>query len=212
MATLPGCNLLPETQNYELTLNMSVDGLVHSASVVQQVHCHKGVGAFGGMDAGGCYVNGEALPLDLGKRGKIFLILRDGPRRVGTPGRTLGDVEKMVWHLGIGGDDRVRNRKCWTPAMDRLPAFVAFQDRNDPKTVVQVDPDNLQPAFGDRVTFDNLWVCRTSKPVTRGRIERELPWLTRMGMKGRSSQLDGGFGQILGGPISQWFSKIDFER
>ena len=68
---------------------------------------------------------------------------------------------------------------------DRWPLFVRFRDIGDPKTIVDVDPDDLR-------TIDLLGSVRrvtiaiVADPVTTG-IEKRLPWLPAL----RGRYLDG---------------------
>ena len=57
-----------------------------------------------------------------------------------------------------------------------IPYFVRFRDLSDPKSVEQVDPDDLAKSFGPRVWLKSLTVQVTDAPVTTG-IAKRLGWL-----------------------------------
>jgi hypothetical protein len=57
-----------------------------------------------------------------------------------------------------------------------LPDLVTFADINDPKSVIEVDPNNLQAALGPGVSWNEITLESTDEPVTTG-IKANLPWL-----------------------------------
>ena len=56
------------------------------------------------------------------------------------------------------------------------PEFVIFKDMSDPKTVEQVDPDNLGASLGKGYALKSISVQVTSEEITTG-IEKRLRWL-----------------------------------
>lgn len=63
-------------------------------------------------------------------------------------------------------------------AADNYPYFVRFRDIRDPKSVEQVDPDNLAKSFGPGYRLKSLTATFTDAPVTRG-IEKRFTWWAR---------------------------------
>ena len=57
-----------------------------------------------------------------------------------------------------------------------LPDLVSFTDVNDPKSVIEVDPNDLQATLGPNITWNEITLESTDEPVTTG-IVRKLPWL-----------------------------------
>jgi len=57
-----------------------------------------------------------------------------------------------------------------------LPDLVTFTDTNDPKTVIEVDPNNLQATLGQDVTWNESTLESTDEPITKG-IVLKLTWL-----------------------------------
>ena len=55
------------------------------------------------------------------------------------------------------------------------PYFVRFRNIADPKSVEQVDPDDLAKSFGPGVKLKSLTVQMTDEPVTSG-IEKRFLW------------------------------------
>jgi hypothetical protein len=69
----------------------------------------------------------------------------------------------------------------------RFPILMTFDDITDPKTARQVDPLNLAATFGSGVSLTAATVEVTDEPVTVGRVEGVLGWLTEVW----PNQLDG---------------------
>ena len=49
-------------------------------------------------------------------------------------------------------------------------------DMNDPSSVVEVHPNNLEKVFGEGYFLTRATIERTSKAPTRGRLADTLPW------------------------------------
>jgi len=57
------------------------------------------------------------------------------------------------------------------------PQLVTFDDLSDPKSVKEVDPDNLGATFGSGVSLMRMTLQITNERVTVGPIEKILKWL-----------------------------------
>jgi hypothetical protein len=57
-----------------------------------------------------------------------------------------------------------------------LPDLVTFADINDPKTVILVDPDDLEATLGPGVSWNEITLEMTDEPITNGLVTK-LPWL-----------------------------------
>lgn len=57
--------------------------------------------------------------------------------------------------------------------------MVTFGDLKDPKSVQEVDPENLPATFGPGYKIKSYTVEITDEPVTEGRVENLLPWLDK---------------------------------
>jgi hypothetical protein len=53
---------------------------------------------------------------------------------------------------------------------------VTFADINVPKSVIEVDPNDLEATLGPSITWNEITLESTDEPVTTG-IVRKLPWL-----------------------------------
>ncbi|HEX2366281.1 MAG TPA: hypothetical protein VHJ00_14810 [Bradyrhizobium sp.] len=57
-----------------------------------------------------------------------------------------------------------------------LPNLVTFADINDPKTVIEIDPNDLQATLGAGVSWNKITFEITDEPITKG-IELKLTWI-----------------------------------
>ena len=108
----------------------------------------------------------------------------------GRPAQPRKPPRSRKWRPAIAGADLESyyaalkaDRRVW-PVKRRLgdgpgpfpPTIVRFRDIADPKSVEQVDPDDLAKSFGPGVKLKSLTVQMTDEPVTTG-IEKRLGWL-----------------------------------
>jgi hypothetical protein len=97
----------------------------------------------------------------------------------------IADMHSLGINHGIGtlsseDFDRVRQARGRIPFRGlgnppRLPAFVAFRDEKNPKTIYEVDPKNFGQSFPG-VGFVGIDIEFTDAPVTDV-LKQRLPWL-----------------------------------
>jgi len=193
---LAGCGR-SESYRYKLTLAVETpDGIKQGSSVVDVMFYDVSFPERGTMHT----LHGEALYLDLGpgKRPLIALLtrqLRDASMR---RGEYMRDFEERVrWNRDAGPGTRwlcqlygfapsedymddvpriARMRGAREIAPTDLPDLVTFADVNDPKTVIEVDPNDLEATLGPGVAWNKVTLESTDEPVTKG-IEQKLTWL-----------------------------------
>lgn len=61
-----------------------------------------------------------------------------------------------------------RKRGPRTIAANELPELVTFTDVNDPNTVTEVDPNNLEATLGPGVSWNEITLEVTDEPITKG--------------------------------------------
>jgi hypothetical protein len=61
-------------------------------------------------------------------------------------------------------------------APDNLPDLVTFADVNDPNSVIEVDPNDLQATLGPGISWNEITIEVVDEPITKG-IEQKLPWI-----------------------------------
>jgi hypothetical protein len=125
---------------------------------------------FSGLAGGGFQVKGEAVAVDLPNGQTLFVLLRS-PASVDWAGWVSHDVPKDGSAAPVPRKDNMGN--------DNIPYFVRFKDIADPKSVEQVDPDDLAKSFGPGYRLKALTLQRTSEPVTTG-MEKRFIWLSAM--------------------------------
>ena len=138
-------------------------------------------------------VRGEAVVVDLGKRGILFALLRSqasvdyASNIFFTMFPITDEKQKDSKNPRAFFDyyDQLKNATADIPLdqpppdgttkhRDYLPEFVWFRDMNDPKSVELVKPDNMAASFGEGVKLKDVKIEITSEPVTTG-IEKRIP-------------------------------------
>jgi hypothetical protein len=182
---LAGCG---NSYRYKLTLAVNTpEGVKRGSSVVEILFWDVSIPAKGTMDK----LRGEALYLDLGRDARPLIALltsqlhpkygknqrwsRDGGPDFNLFLRLYGEPP-IVDHVlaGVSRLARVRGPRKITP--DDLPDLVTFADVNDPKSVIEVDPNDLQATLGPNITWNEITLESTDEPITTGIVAR-LPWL-----------------------------------
>ncbi|MCB9988267.1 MAG: hypothetical protein H6868_02910 [Rhodospirillales bacterium] len=142
-------------------------------------------------------MKGEAVVVDLGKRGLLFAITSSDsyPEVTDTfKGPSLFTIE--------GGEYYSKLKGVKAPVLPKdMPWMVHFTDLNNPLTVEivkgnvfdikqqkGVPVDDFERVFGEGVKLHSVTVEMTDEPVTWG-IEQVLPWLSEL----KGGYLDGGF-------------------
>ncbi|GJL62233.1 MAG: hypothetical protein NPIRA04_08870 [Nitrospirales bacterium] len=119
-------------------------------------------------------MRGEAVVVDLPKNQYLFALLTYDAYLTG-----------KVFHDLVGGV--VSQPEEWASEIDDVqeireihpkdyPLLVTFTDINDPKTVKEVDPDNLEAMFGPGVSLKRITLEITDEDVTEGKVEQVLGW------------------------------------
>jgi hypothetical protein len=173
------------TVNFKLTLQVEVDGVVHTGSSVLQTRWGyqlPWLRGFGYNRVWQVGAHGEATIIDLGERGLLFELLTEPIHYY--DGKGIDDVSitagGMLGYLELNMDDGPevfsRQRDPVNIPPGGLPLLVRFRDIQDPRTVEQVDPVNLTATFGPGVRFVRATIAVTDAPVTTG-IETRVQWL-----------------------------------
>jgi hypothetical protein len=183
---LAGCGKT-ESYRYKLTLAVNTpEGVKRGSSVVEVLFWDVSVPARGTMHK----LRGEALYLDLGPGARPLIALltswrheKYGEEQYWTPdagpgvrqmSRLYGIIESADYMDDVPSIARMRGVHKITPS--DLPDLVTFTDINDPKSVIEVDPNELQGALGPNITWNEITIESTDEPITKG-IELKLTWL-----------------------------------
>ncbi|MBR1190843.1 hypothetical protein JQ634_00045 [Bradyrhizobium sp. AUGA SZCCT0240] len=183
------------TVRYRLTLEAQVDGVTKTGAGVIEVTYSK-QSRFAGQSPGTVGYRGEAVVLDLGFRGTLFALLKEGADLRSTPETIIlrafnfpGGALPEPIDEGLKQLRRISGSR--ELPLTSLPLLVRFRDMNDPKTVEKVDPIDIGRSFGDgtklvRATVEivpvGIWplnsVGITGEPLTTG-IDKRLSWLPK---------------------------------
>jgi hypothetical protein len=196
-------SIFSATVRYRLTLQAEVDGKPRSGSGVIEVIYRKNIDPISQADFS-IDVHGDAIVLDLGSRGTLFVLLKaDGDPRSGADYIVLRAFDFPGGALpspAVSGLQQVRHLsgKRELP-LTSLPLLARFRDLSDPKTAEKVEPLDLDKRFGVSVKLVSaeieivsagLWPFNrmgiSGEPITGG-IERKLSWLPQY----RDRRLDG---------------------
>jgi len=193
-----------ESYRYKLTLAVNTPtGVKRASSVVEVLFWDVWFPERGTMGK----IRGQALYLDLdpGARPLIALLtrrihppdrpvavvgdkderwIRDGGPSIRLMCRLYGIAPSTDYRDDVPRIARQRGPHSITP--NDLPDLVTFADINDPKTVIEVDPNNLQATLGPGASWNEITLESTDEPITPG-IEAKLPWISAE----RHGMLDG---------------------
>jgi hypothetical protein len=188
---------------YRLTLEAEVEGTPKNGSSVIEVTYAKQLNI--GSDLSVSH-QGEAVALDLGPRGTLFALLKQGTDSRSIPETIIFrafNFDGGIWPTGsvehLQSQLRKLSGKRELP-LSNLPLLVRFRDINNPMTAERVDPFEIGKSFGEgarlvRATLEivpaGVWplnlVGLSGEPITDG-IEKRLKWLA----KTKGGSLDGG--------------------
>ena len=204
---LSGCGVLGRrlpTYRYRLTVEVRTPEGLRSGSSVIEVQTMVG-GWFRLPDANALEIRtwGEAVVVDLGRRGVIFALLGNdtyfdwagGAMNLVTPSppHVDGQDPYSEWHAAIlknrglkvlppprpGSRESGPHPSAGQGAPIAYPTFVRFRRLSDPKTVEIVDVEHMSAAFGPGVTLNRITLELTEDPVSQG-ITKYIPWISEV--------------------------------
>lgn len=184
--------------NYKLSIDVDDNGTVHHGEgVIKVTYQSNGFLRTPETPLWSVGPVGQAIAVDLGAKGTLFVLLAADPTRVdrfgiinptGKPnsaeaGRValieyfnfyFNDLPNDRSGIAIVEDFKAKARSAEVRSGD-LPMLVRFRDINDPATIEKVDPSHLDLTFGPGVSIIRSNVEITNGPVTSG-IEKKLPF------------------------------------
>jgi hypothetical protein len=191
--------------DFKLTLQVAVDGEIKTGSGIIQTRWEDEWAVPIQIWTWGVTTRGEAIGVDLGSRGWLFLLLNAKSK---PHSASIGSFSSLILTVFSNGEiigpgnaptslvSAITNRRdVLNIPTELLPMLVRFGDMNDPTTVERVDPDDFARSFDPGVKLIeatiqivpggiwpfNAWGGGTPQwlfgaPVTMG-IEDQLPWL-----------------------------------
>lgn len=191
------------TWRYRVTVNIVTPEGTKSGSAVRELRVHTEPGFLGVRKQGVARLVGEAVVIDLGKRGVLFALLSEDDLFHAFPYNNGAGVlapDGIRFYNGLKA-----GMKASLPA-DHYPRFVMFKDLSEPKSVqlaygARLDVatqkilpvDEVEGLFGVGVRIRDINIEITSDPVTWNVVDW-LPWLPMF----RSQMFDGNRNQALG--------------
>jgi hypothetical protein len=167
------------TYRYRMTVNVEVDGQLHSGSSVIDVHVSKQVRFLPEVNPLKYSGEGEAVYLDLGNRGRLVALLASG-EYANDNEFPLYLVHRLHFKLDLFDDRKLASlstlRGKWELPNNELPTLVTFTDANNSATLSVIRPDQLDQTFGPGVRWRGVTIEMTTDPVTHG-LEGRLPFL-----------------------------------
>jgi hypothetical protein len=187
----PHIHIFSDTWRYKMTVTVETPEGIKTGSAVREVERYRVFNLTTKWGRRFRLVKGEAVIIDLGKRGNLFALLS---------GSVWGDYGTDVLVRNIPDFYNAKVGTIVALPLTQLPTLVYFKDLNDPMTVGLITPVGSQDItnsqgrpekavlniFGAGVKISGLSIEITDEPVT-GIIEAKLPWLSRL----RGTYLDG---------------------
>jgi|CXWL01.1.fsa_nt_gi hypothetical protein len=166
--------------NYKLTLVVQTPEGKVVASGVRKIYAGRDpiiLQWLPSLTYGHAGVIGEAVVVDLGRNGVLFALLRSRQHSVDYGYNIIFNEFPHDGGTTSGGIRYYRSLKAKKElAFDKLPLLVRFRDINAPKTVEEVDPNNLEATFGKGVKLVSATLEMTDEEVTTG-VDKQLVWL-----------------------------------
>jgi hypothetical protein len=161
------------TEKIKVTVTVEDSGTLYTGTAVQQWTCWETDDRWRGMAIGGCRLNAEAIPIKIGDKGSVFMLLSGNERAGFDPTYHPGAIQ--------AGRSKANSKQLWSVPFDKAPMFVRFRDLKDRATVELVPPNAFSEAFGKGVALVSIKCEVTNEWVTRGKVRKLLPWLDEFG-------------------------------
>ena len=169
------------TFGYRLTVSVETPEGLKTGSSVVRITAQKQP-AFGESTSWSSSIKGEAVAVDLGQRGYLFVLLAGNPTNSyasSADGIAFNVFRAVNGRPGNIPDDAPRYRTEKLSAqlrLEQMPLMVRFRDISAPASVEPVDPRDLSAKFGVGVRLRDVTLTTTSDPATEG-VVKILPWL-----------------------------------
>jgi hypothetical protein len=171
---------------YRLTINIELDGKVHSGSSVIEIGWQEGIklGDSGGFAP---IIRGQAAVVDLGDRGVVVATLINGESYGPANDGALG--AQWIAPRAFGQDtnadaipDLPKLRGKRVLESNNLPRFLWFSNPQDPTTAKILRVQDVPTVFGPSARFAGASVEITNDPIVID-IRERLPWLKSLDRK-----------------------------
>ncbi len=179
MLSLSGCNyIFPSTWNYRITVEIETPEGVKTGSAVRQVKAQLQLPL--NPDIGDIVhtVYGEAVAIDLGKRGIVFALIDwdsyyEVYKAFPTNAKTSADKLKFYRNLRTGSKGALLKKR---------PKMVVYEDEKSPETseIVYLQQhnktvDKFEEIFGKGVSLKSVTIVITDEAITFGVVDELMP-------------------------------------
>ncbi len=164
---------------YKLKVDVDTPEGVRSGEGVIQVRWWQGSKqVFGTQASAGYSVVGEAVIVDLPGGRSLFVLLRSrsNPDWAAWAFKDIAPDLRNPTDIGKQEYTIPRMVEAAGGLTSNYPYFACFRDLADPSSIEEVDPDNLEAAFGPGTRLRRISIKITDENVTKG-IESRLKWL-----------------------------------
>lgn len=122
-------------------------------------------------------VQGEAVVVDLGDDRYLFALLGGSNNDKYMTRLVMNVFLDMFGRSTVKGTyQRIQDLQEPLKVPQKLyPLLITFTNIADPRTVTQVDPQDLTASFGEGHSLKNITLEFTDDPVTQGQMEKVLP-------------------------------------
>ena len=161
-------------------------------------------------------VTGEAIEVDLGERGSLFLLVEQAQpfsiilyrayHDADLLPPSMGDIEVQRYIAKLRQPVEIKFKEM------SIFSVVRFPDRSNPQSVEKAALGDLRTTFGNGVQLKRIVVVPTDEQISTG-IETRLPWLSSLIARSQYTHIDGTEGSTSGSdPLSKTLSVHYFKR
>jgi hypothetical protein len=183
-----------KSDKLKIAVTVEDNGAIYTGTGIQKFTCYISVPFIGDFftGAGGpCKWEGEAVIVNMGKHGPLFLV--------------MGNSYEFLIYEGSQypvGNSVVPPKKWTIPIQAEvdMPPLRRFGNLTDMSTLESVDPNNFEATYGNGVKYRSITVEKIiSGKVTKGEVIKILPWLTPLYVDRNRS-----FGSVEGKMTGTW--------
>ncbi|MGN6210080.1 hypothetical protein [Asticcacaulis sp.] len=150
-----------------VTIEVNDNGTILTGSSVQKVGCRAANPTYGGLDVGGCYIEGDAA----------YVHLKNGQHLILTYVTDEYRADPRGYANSILNRHDLTSDFSWDVPEDEIPQMVTFKNSLDPDSVVRVYPADAEQILGSGVKIGKIHVALTDLPVNEGNISKVFPWI-----------------------------------
>jgi hypothetical protein len=175
-----------DNYRYRMTVDVDVDGKVHSGSSVIEVSVHRQPALLPEMGPFTESVRGEAVLVELPDGRNIVALLAsiETGQDMSYPGLAVLFAFNLIKRADIVRSPGVQGSR--ELPKDHLPTLATISDPASVASLQILQPVDLEKVLGPKVRLRGIRIEMTTDPVTHAEIEKRLPFIARL----RDSQVE----------------------